>query len=328
MDMQKIQIPDQARCAIIRQFGDADVFEISEQPTPQIKRNQLLIKVHAASVNPIDWKQRMGNHRFLLGAPFPITLGYDVAGTVVKIGSEIRKFSQGDEVMGVLDNKYGGAYGTYAKGTEQCFVRRPGTLTPEYAAALPMVSLTALQALRDKGNLRPGQTLLVNGAGGGVGHIAVQIGKILGAHVIAVGSDESRDFVKQLEPDEFINYRETDILKSDRKVDVFFDVAGIYNFPDVHAVLNHKGTYINTLPRPKILWHKLLQLFSNGKKVKTLLMKHNAADLQQIVNWVKQEQMSVHIDSVFPLEAIDEAHRYAEKGHSKGKNIIKMMSDS
>src|SRR6056297_2410136 len=124
MKVSPMEIPKKAKFAVIEKFGGAERFKIKEQKMPQIKPNQLLIKVHAASVNPIDWKQRQGKHRFILGAPFPITLGYDVAGVVVKTGLRVKRFKPGDEVMGVLDNTYGGAYGEYAKGTEKCFVKR------------------------------------------------------------------------------------------------------------------------------------------------------------------------------------------------------------
>ncbi len=320
-----IEIPKKARFAVIKKFGSPDVFEIKEQKLPEIKANQLLIKVHAASVNPIDWKQRQGKHRFILGAPFPITLGYDVAGVVVKTGLRVKRFKPGDEVMGVLDNTYGGAYGEYAKGTEKCFVKRPDALSVEQAAAAPMVALTSLQALRDKGNLKHGQTLLINGSSGGVGHVALQIGKIMGAKTIAVSSSKSRESVMQFSPDKYLDYIEVDIITSELKTDVFFDVVGNYSFLQVKHLLNPGGVYINTLPRPKILIHKLAQLFSKGKRVKTLLMKHDPDDLEIIAEWLRNGKLKVQIDQVFSFENIASAHEYAEKGHTKGKNIIKFL---
>ncbi len=324
MTESMIEIPKKARFAVIKKFGSPDVLEVKEQKLPEIKANQLLIKVHAASVNPIDWKQRQGKHRFILGAPFPITLGYDVAGIVVKTGLRVKRFKPGDEVMGVLDNTYGGAYGEYAKGTEKCFVKRPDEVSVEQAAAAPMVALTSLQALRDKGNLKQGQTLLINGSSGGVGHVALQIGKIMGAKIIAVSSMKSQDFVMQYEPDEYLDYNVKDIKGMKEKVDVFFDVAGNYSFLQVKHLLNPGGVYINTLPRPKILIHKLAQLFTKGKRVKTLLMKHVPEDLEIVADWMKNGKLKMQIDQSFSLNEIASAHEYAEKGHSNGKNIIIM----
>ncbi|WP_462281319.1 NAD(P)-dependent alcohol dehydrogenase [Salinivirga cyanobacteriivorans] len=315
-------IPEKGRFAVINEFGGPEVFSVIDAAIPAIKPDQILIEVHAVSINPIDWKQRKGNHRFLLGAPFPITLGYDVAGRVVACGEQTEKFKVGDEVLGVLDNKYGGAYGEYARGTEKCFVKRPDQISIAKAAALPMVTLTSLQALRDKAELKSGEVLLVNGASGGVGHVAVQIGKILGAHVIGVSSGKNEAFVRELGADEFIDYRKSNVINSEKKVDVFFDAAGIYSFPGVKNMLNAGGRYVNTLPRPKILWHKVLQLFTEGKKTKTLLMNHNPQDLLEIVNWVVNGRLEIKIDSSFEFSEIEEAHLYAEQGHSNGKNVI------
>lgn len=317
-------LPPKAKFAKIRSFGSADVFSVEEGSLPLIRRNQVLIKVHAASINPIDWKQRKGNHRLILGAPFPIVLGYDVSGTVMACGDDVHRFEPGDEVLGVLNNKYGGAYGEYARGTEHCFVKRPKEINIQKAAAMPMVGLTNLQALRDKGRLKPGETLLVNGASGGVGHVAVQMGKIFGAHVVAVGSGNNEAFIKSLGADEFIDYKQINVPELEKKVDVFFDAAGIYSFPNVKHLLNPGGRYVNTLPRPKILWHKVLQLFTRGKKARTLLMKHNHKDLQQIVDWVVEGKLHVTIDKKFQLDEIRTAHEYAQQGHSHGKNIIIM----
>src|SRR6056297_868814 len=195
------------KAAIINQFGVPDVFKVKAIEKPKIKNDQLLIKVKTVSINPIDWKQRKGNHKFILGSPFPIVLGYDICGEVVETGSEIKQFKKGDNVFGVLDNKYGGALAEFAVGHENCFALQPQNISDAEAAAFPMASLTALQALRDKAGLQKGQSVLILGASGGVGHMAIQIAKIMGAKVIAVSSESSKTFVEQFHPDEFIDYR-------------------------------------------------------------------------------------------------------------------------
>ncbi len=324
---RKFKIKNKMKAAIINQFGSPEVFEVTDIPEPEIKSNQLLIKVEAISINPIDWKQRNGNHKFILGSPFPIVLGYDICGEVVEIGTEITKFKKGDKIFGVLDNKYGGALAEFAVGHENCFAHKPENISDEEAAAFPMASLTALQALRDKARLKKGQSVLILGASGGVGHMAVQIAKIMGAKVIAVASGASKAFVEQFHPNEFIDYKEKEILKLKHQVDVFFDVAGIYSFLKCKHLLNPGGVYINTLPRPKILAHKILQWFTNGKKVKTLLMKHNEHDLQQIKQWIEERKISVKIDRSYLLDNISEAHAYAQQGHSKGKNVVLINND-
>lgn len=315
------------KAAIINQFGTPDVFEVTAIKKPEIKNDQLLIKVIAVGINPIDWKQRKGNHKFILGSPFPIVLSYDVCGEVVETGTEIKQFKKGDIVFGVLDNKYGGALAEFAVGHENCFAHKPENISVAEAAAFPMASLTALQALRDKAGLQKGQSVLILGASGGVGHMAVQIAKIMGAKVIAVASQSSKIFVEQFHPDEFIDYQSEDILNLQQKVDVFFDVAGIYTFPKCKHLLNPGGVYINTLPRPKILAHKIFQWFTKGKKVKTLLMKHNEQDLQQIKQWIEENKIMVKIGRSFTLDNISEAHTFAQQGHSKGKNVVLINND-
>lgn len=313
------------KAAIINQFGNPDVFEIKDVEKPVIKPDQVLIKVNAVSINPIDWKQRKGNHKFILGSPFPIILGYDVCGEVVEVGNEIDKLKIGDIVFGVLDNKYGGALGEFAIGHEKCFSNKPKDISNEEAAAFPMVSLTSLQVLRDKANLKAGQTVLINGASGGVGHVAMQIAGIMGAKVIAVASDKSENFVKQFEPDEFIDYTKQNLFELNEKVDVFFDVAGNYTFPKIKHLLKPRGVYLNlayldTIKKMPI--YKLHQLFSKGKKAKTFVMKHNNSDLNKIAQWINEEKLKISIDKTFWLEQITEAHEYAQKGHNKGKNVI------
>jgi len=320
-------IPEKAQFAIINKFGGPEVFEINERTLPEIKPNQILIKVTATSINPIDWKQRKGNHKLILGSPFPITLGYDVSGIVVKTGEQITLFKTGDKVVGVLDNKYGGAYGQFAVGTENCFTHLPLELDETDAAAFPMVTLTALQALRDVVNLQPRQTIIVNGASGGVGHIALQIAQLMNANVIAVASSKSESFVRSFEPNEFIDYTKQSILNTNQQVDVFFDVVGNYSFPKTKHLLKNGGIYLNLNYIDSLLkspLNKLHQIFTKGKKAKTLLMKHVPEDLELIKTWMLEGKLNVHIDQIFELNQIIAAHQYAEKGHSKGKNIIKM----
>jgi len=313
------------KAAIINQFGNPDVFEIKDIKKPILNTDQLLIKVKAVSINAIDWKQRKGNHKLILGSPFPIILGYDVCGEVVEVGSEIKKFKIGDEVFGALDNKYGGALAEFAVGHENCFAIKPENISPEEAAAYPMVSLTSLQALRDIANLKEGQTVLINGASGGVGHVVLQNAKLMKAKVIAVASSNSKSFVEEFKPDLFIDYKQNDILKLGEKVDVFFDVFGNYTFPKTKYLLKPGGVYvnlnyINSLTKMPV--NKFHQLFSKGKKAKTLLMKHESADLEIIANWIKENKLKISIDKIFQLEQISEAHEYAQQGHNKGKNVV------
>jgi NADPH:quinone reductase-like Zn-dependent oxidoreductase len=313
------------KAAIINEFGNPKVFKISNIDGPILNPDQIIIKVKAVGINPIDWKQRKGNHKLILGSPFPIVLGYDICGEVVEVGNEINKFKKGDIVFGSLDNKYGGALAEFALGHENCFSHKPKNITDVEAAAFPMVSLTVLQAFRDKSRLKTGQTVLINGASGGIGHIAMQIAKIMGFKIIAVASNKSKDFVEQYKPDVFIDYTQHDLLKSDIKADLFLDVACNYSFPKTKRILNRNGLYLNlayidTLKKMPI--YLLNQIFAKGKKGRGLLMKHSSSDLEIIAKWISENKLKVHVDRTFQLEQISEAHEYAQTGHNKGKNVI------
>jgi NADPH:quinone reductase-like Zn-dependent oxidoreductase len=311
------------KALVINKFGNPDVFEISDISEPELKVNEILIDVTAGSVNPIDWKQRRGNHRFIFGSPFPIVLGYDVAGIVVKRGSDIEKFEVGDRVCGVLNNKYGGGLGMFAKGTEKCFAKVPDDMDLSESAAIPLAGLTALQALRDFGKVGKENKILLIGAAGGVGHYAVQIAAILGAKIFAVAGKSHKDFIEKLANVVFIDYNSTDILKTDERFDVIFDVVGKYSFPKCKKLLLPGGIYITTLPRPKIIIHTIISFFTQGKKVKTLLMKHNSSDLQQILEWIEDKRLKICIDKVFHIDNVSKAHEYSEAGHTEGKILIR-----
>ncbi len=310
------------KTAIINSWGTPDVFEIKETKRPEPNDDQVLIKVFASSINPVDWKHRLGNHKYMLGAPFPITLGYDVAGEVAAVGNNITRFKIGDKVFGDLDKKYGGGLAEFAVGNEHCFALVPANNSMEVMAAYPLVTLTALQALRDKALVSAGKTVLINGASGGVGHIAVQIATILGASTIAVASTRAQKMVESLNCTSFIDYKKNDVLSINEKLDVFFDVIGNYSFLQTKHLLKPGGIYISTLPRPKIVVHKLLQPFSNGKKVKAILRKHSAADMDQIAQWVEEGKLQVVIDKQFDLDHIAEAHSYSESGKTLGKSVV------
>ena len=312
------------KAAVINSFGKPEVLEVIERPIPKIKSNQILVKAFAGCINPIDWKQRNGNHKFILGSPFPIVLGYDVSGIIDEVGKDVTKFKAGDKVCGVLNNRYGGAYAEYVVGEEKCFTLMKSNMDFTEAAIFPMVSLTVYQAFRDKLKLKRGQSILVNGAAGGVGHVAVQLANHFGAKVTAVTSESHYEFVQNFDPYEMIDYKKVNILKLDKKFDIFFDAVGVYSYLKTKHLLNKGGRYYTTLPRPKLIAHKIIALLSEGYKVKTSLMKYDADDLRQILEWVEKGILKVKIDKTFSLNDIAKAHKYAEEGRTEGKICIQI----
>ncbi len=311
------------KAAIIEEFGEARVFKIAHIEPPIVKPHQVLIKVMSTSVNPVDWKQRRGVHRHILGSPFPIVLGYDVAGEIMACGDHISdKYNVGDYVNTRLDNLYGGALAEYAVASEKCIAHIPDKPDFDEYAALPLAGVTALQALRDKANIKAGNEVLIIGAAGGLGHFAVQTARILGGKVTAVSSKRHISLIERLKPESFIDYTVTNILKLNKNYDIIFDVVGKYNFMQCAHMLKSKGCYITALPRPKLIFHKLISYMTFGKKLKTLLMRSVGEDIALINKWHNEKKLFVHIDKIFDLEQIQQAHEYIEEGHAEGKIII------
>lgn len=313
------------KAAIIDTFGDTNQFKIINMPDPVPGEKQVLVKIHAASVNPVDWKHRKGNHRLLLGSPFPIILGYDAAGVVVENGKEAHHFKPGDEVYFRSDKKYGGTYAEYVVTSESTLAIKPADISFEEAAAIPLASLTALQALRDKGDIKKTDKVLINGAAGGVGHFAIQLARELGGDVHAVSSYRHKSLMQELGFSDFIDYTKEDFKKSDRKYNIIFDAVGKENFLTCRHILTKPGVYITSLPRPKLLLHKIFALAYPGKKARALLMKSIGADLEYISKLIEEGRFKTHIDKVFSLEDIGKAHQYAEEGHTEGKIVVRII---
>jgi NADPH:quinone reductase-like Zn-dependent oxidoreductase len=311
------------KAVVINKFGSPEVFKLSECSEPIPKSDEILIEVVSASINPIDYKQRRGNHKFIFGSPFPIILGYDVAGIIASTGSDIIDFKVGDIVCGVLNNKYGGGLGQFALGNTNCFCKVSDSVDHLRSAVIPLAGLTALQALRDKSRININDKILIIGAAGGVGHFAVQLAEIYGAEVYAVSSQRHKAFLEKISNATFIDYQNTDILSLNIKFKVIFDTIGNYSFVKCKKLLEPGGIYINTLPRPKIIFHKMLSLFSNRKKARTLLMKHSTADLSQLLSWVESGKLKICIDKEFSIKDIVHAHEYIEMGHTEGKILIR-----
>lgn len=312
------------KAAVIYEYGGPEVFRIEELPKPKIRSREVLVKVFAASVNPVDWKQRKGNHRFFLKARFPVIPGYDVSGEIIACGDAVGDFKVGDQVCCRLTRRFGGAFAQYAAAHESTLAMKPASIDHVQAAAIPLAGITALQALRDKGKVRRGQEVLILGAAGGVGHFAVQLARHFSAVVTAVCSARHNRMMEALAPDVLIDYQATDYKSGKAKYDLIFDVAGVENFLTCRHILRPGGIYITSLPRPKLLVHKLLSLFSHRKRAKTLLMRSLGSDLDFLLALVKAGELIPWIDSVFPLEDIEAAHRRAEEYHTEGKILLRI----
>jgi len=238
-------------------YGDAKVLHGAEHTVPQRLPGQLLIEVLASSVNPIDYRFRRGDLKGLIPFGFPRIPGYDVAGIVVDNDSD-SSFAIGDRVMAFLDHTRGGALADYAVCSVSSAAKIPDSMPIEDAAAIPLAGTTALQSLRDHGKIKSGQSVLINGASGGVGMFAVQIAKSYACHVDAVASGRNREFCLSLGADHFYDYDKFDFTKSDKRWDIIFDVAGKAHFLGARAVLKDHGHFISTMPSVKGLLMTIL----------------------------------------------------------------------
>ncbi|MCK5464415.1 MAG: NAD(P)-dependent alcohol dehydrogenase, partial [Bacteroidales bacterium] len=309
------------KAAVIYEYGEPEVFRYEDISQPEIREDEVLVEVHAASVNPVDWKQRKGNHKFFLRARFPIVPGYDISGRVEKCGSKVTKFKDGDQVFCRLTKRFGGAFAEYASARESTLSLKPENMDHIHAAGIPMAGQTALQALRDKARIKPGQKILIIGAAGGVGHYALQLSKIFGAETTAVCTSRHEKLLDLLKPDHHIDYRKEDYLEGNKLYDIIFDAAGVNTFLSCQKILAPGGIYITVLPRPKLLVHKIIALFTRGKKVRSLLQKSQSSDLEVLKKLVEEEKLISVIDSIHPLDKVSEAHRRAESYSTEGKII-------
>lgn len=301
-------------------YGDADVLHVADSPVPQRLPGQVMIAVHASSVNPIDYRLRRGEMKGILIGGFPRIPGYDVAGVIVDSGGDGR-FSIGDRVMAFLDSTYGGACAEFAVCAVDAAAKIPESMSMEEAAAVPLAGTTALQSLRDHGKIQPGQRVLINGASGGVGAFAVQIAKAYDCFVGAVASGANESFCRSLGADVFLDYQQVDFAKLDHKWDLIFDAAGKARFMDARAVLNEGGRYVSTEPDVKGM---LMTLFTwpFSKSGKVMLAKPSADDLRELIQLHQQGQLKITIDSRFPTADACEAHRRIESGVDRGKVVL------
>jgi len=310
------------RAATINQYGPPEVLQYQDVEQPQIKRDQLLVKVHASSVNPIDWKIRKGMLRLLTGNNFPMVLGFDVSGEVVAVGEGVTQFKPGDLIYARLDQLPGGAYAEYAAVAAKVAAFKPENLTHEQAAAVPLAALTALQALRDEGGLRPGHRVLINGSSGGVGTFAVQIAKAMGAEVTAVCSTKNIELVKTLGADRTIDYTQQDFTQDPVQYDIVFDAVGNRSFTQCKGVLTPKGVYVPTQPLPASFLESFLTHPWPGQKAKVVILKSSAEDLAYLKNLIEAGKIRAVIDRTYSLPEIAIAHAHSETEHAVGKIVI------
>lgn len=311
----------------IAEYGSAEVLHWRTVEKPQAQGNELLVRVKASSVNPVDWKIREGQLKVMTGKQFPLYLGLDASGVVEAVGEEVTRFQPGDEVYGVLPiNPQQGAYAEYITLAESLAAPKPSHLSHSEAATVPLAALTALQALRDKAKVQKGQKVLINGASGGVGSFAVQIAKAFGAEVTGVCSTQNLETVRSLGADTVIDYTTTSFLQSSQCYDCVFDVVAMTSFWQCRQVLTPQGCYVTTLPILGNLILGVIAKFLPFQKAEIIFYQANGQDLDLLKNWLETGQVHPLIDRTYPLSEVVEAHRYSESGRTVGKIALTIES--
>lgn len=322
------------KAVVYRRFGSAEVLSCEEIDKPSIDENQVLIRVRAAAINPMDWRLMRGKPylvRFFLGLGRSKIkrVGHDVAGYVEEVGAAVNEFKRGDAVFGTCN----GACAEYAIAHESALVFKPEQITFEQAAAVPIAALTALQGLRDKGGVREGNSVLVNGAAGGIGTFAVQIAKAFGAEVTGVCSGRNMNLVRSIGADYAIDYTQQNFTQGERRYDLIFDVIANHSLRACIRALKPNGTYVvgGGSTAGAILWRWLKTIILSWirkEKLTVLMTRRNKNDLGVLRDLLDCGKIKSVIDKRYRLEETAQAIRYLEQGHARGKVIIDVNASS
>ncbi len=320
------------KAVVCTHYGPPDVLQFQEVNKPAPKDNEVLIKVHAASVNAADWHLLRADPflvRFMVGGllkPKYRILGSDVAGWVEAAGRNVRQFRPGDEVFGDLFACGLGAFAEYACAREDAVALKPARLTFEQAAAVPLAAVTALQGLRDKGKIQAGKKVLINGAGGGVGTFAVQIAKAFRAHVTAVCGTGNLETARSIGADRVIDYTREDFTRSGERYDLILAANGYHPIQDYRRALNPGGIYVMSGGAMAQMFQALLLgpwiSMAGSKKMGSVSAKPNIRDLVFVKELIEAGKVTPVIDRRYALHEVAEAIRYLERGHARGKVVI------
>ncbi len=314
------------QAAVIDGYGGNEVVMVRDVPEPVPGAKEVLIRVRAASVNPVDWKIRSGQLRLLTGRRFPQVLGLECAGEVVACGAGVHGYAPGDAVVAFTGIRRRGAFAEYVCAPEKGVFRMLPKLSFADAATLPIAGLTALQSLRRLGRLRAADRVLINGASGGVGTFAVQIARECEARVTAVCSAGNADLVRELGADRVIDYARHDFTEGSERYALIFDAVGKSTFARSKRALARDGIYVSTLPSPSTLLNNCLTGLLTRKKAHVVMVQPNAIDMTWLQGRIEVGNIRVVIDRTCPLAQIREAFARSETGRARGK-VVLMLSE-
>src|SRR6266566_4143873 len=310
------------KAIVVHNYGGPEVLKYEDTQLPEPKDDQILVRVIAAGVNPVDGMIRSGMFAKYEKTAFPMIPGADIAGVIEKTGAKITKFKVGDPVYAYVSLRNGGGYAEYTVATQDEAAPKPKSLTYVEAAAVPVVALTAWQALIDTAKLSAGQTVIIHGGSGGVGTFAIQIAKVRGAKVIATASTANQDLLKQLGADVAIDYTKTKFEDVARDVDVLLDSIGKDTLARSYGVVK-KGGFIVTL----VARIDQAELDKRGIRGASLSVEPNSDELAEIGKLIDEKKIKVVVSQTFPLSEAREAQEQVASGHTRGKIVLKVADE-
>lgn len=309
------------KAIVIDQYGGAEELVERDLPKPDVKENQVLIEMHATSINPIDWKLREGYLKDGIPLEFPIILGWDAAGVVSEVGSKVSNFKVGDEVFArpVMEN---GTYAEYVAVDEDLVALKPKNIDFKTAASVPLAGLTAWQCLVDHGKIKSGDKVFVQAGSGGVGLFAIQIAKSFGAYVISTASEKNEGLLKELGVDEFINYKTTDFAEVVQDADIALDTMGGDILDKSFDIVKKGGHLVTTAGQPDEKKAK-----EKGIVAESMWLQPNGEQLTELGELMEKGKVKSHIGHTFPLtqDGLREAHELSATHHAKGKIVIEIQ---
>ncbi|GAB3936183.1 NAD(P)-dependent alcohol dehydrogenase [Larkinella terrae] len=309
------------RKVIYNRFGDESVLELTEQAVPGIQKDQLLIRVKAVSINPLDWKVYGGEMKLMSGSAFPKSVGIDFSGIVDQTGSEVARFKAGDAVIGLLDVFKGGALADYVVVKETDLAPKPANISFEKAAALPVTGLSALQIIDQLAAVGANQEVLINGATGGIGLFAVQIAKKRGARVTAVVSANGVADAKKWGADTVVDYTKQDIRHLNQPFDAVIDLSTRFSFKDARRLMKPKAVFVSTLPSPLTLLSSFVNNLFSGKKRKILILKPTVEGFNTLTK-LAENDLQIVLDKTYSMTNVREAYQEARRKKIIGKSVI------
>jgi NADPH:quinone reductase-like Zn-dependent oxidoreductase len=308
------------KAIVINTYGNEDVLNYIDVDRPEPKADEVLVKVHVAAVNPADWKIRNGFGE-MFGLKLPLILGGEIAGTIEEVGVEVKNFKQGDAVYGITaSGGLSGGYAEYALAKAAAIAPKPESITFEESAAIPVAALTAWQAMFDVAHLSSGQRILIAGASGGVGLMAVQLAKAKGAFVIGTASGRNEQFVRDLGADEFVDYTRQPFEEVVKDMDVVFDTIGGDTLEQAFKTLKKGSFLVSAVETPSEEKAKEFDI----KVAQLLFFQPSAQQLTEINRLIEAGKLKIHVETVLPLPEVKKAHQLSQSRRTRGKIVLQI----